>query len=116
MEKDKIKELLNNTDDFLELTDNTTAEQWHNEINYHLGKIKNHEIGLKHAVRLYGMKKKSEILKIWVCEDCNKIFCKVKFNPESLHIKEIFQMCYHGGLSDLAENKLIHIKKLTNHN
>ena len=108
MNKETIKKVLLDEEGFLELTENMTANQWHDTVLFYLNKIKNHEVRLKHTVRLFGMKNtdfstgEETYKKVWICEDCNKIFLKVKLNPKILEIKEFYQMCYDGGFSDLV--------------
>ena len=108
MRKQEIKKILNDNDRFLEL-DNKGAQEWYSQCSFYLRKIKNHEVELKHTVRLYGVKNKDfntdreEYRKVWICEDCDKVFLKCKFDPELLKIKEFYQMCYEGQLSNLAE-------------
>ena len=43
-------------------------------------KIKNHEVGLKHTVRLYAKRErnikgdKEKTINVWQCENCGKVF------------------------------------------
>jgi len=117
--KEKITELLNDDTGFLELEDKT-AKQWHDMCSYFLSKIKNHETELKHTVRLWAARKtdfntnKTMYRKIWICENCNKVFLKCKYDPELLKIKEFYQMCFDGKLIKLAEQEYKEqIKKIT---
>jgi len=106
--KERVRKILENDDGFLCL-ENKTAEQWHNMCSYYLNKIKDHETTNKHTIREYEMVKtdyntnKKEYRKLYICEDCGKVFLKCKYDPELLKIKEFYQMCFYSGLSNLAE-------------
>lgn len=108
MKEEKIKRILEEDEGFLCLGDKT-AQEWHDMCYYYLSKIKDHEFENKHIVREYGIVKtnfdtnKKEYRKLYICENCGKVFLKYKYDPELLKIKEFYQMCFDGKLTDLAE-------------
>ena len=117
--KEKAIKILNEENGFLELTQEITAQEWHNKSSYYLKRIKEHEFNLGHKVQLWGIKNTNfetgqiEYKKAWICDDCGDVFLKVKYNPEILKIKEFYQMCFEGKLSKLAGEGIgYQIKKL----
>jgi hypothetical protein len=105
---DKATEILKDDDGFLILEPEMTAKEWHNKCSYFLRKIPAHECDMKHIVREFGIVNQDFAgiklyKKIWICENCFKVFLKSKYDPEELKMKELYQAAFYAADSSLVK-------------